>query len=87
MNYWILWPVLIVSWCLLGWIEFAYLESKALQANHQPSQITLSMFCYTITKRFPLSIFWLGIIVGLFFGSLSVHLWWHWCPPGSISSG
>jgi hypothetical protein len=45
------------------------------------------MFCYTIGSKFPLSIFLLGLAVGLFWGVLETHLTWHWCPPGSISAG
>jgi hypothetical protein len=50
-------------------------------------RITLSFFVYYVTTKMPLATI---IGVGLFcyfLGGLSVHFWWHWCPPGSISAG
>lgn len=85
-NYWIVWPVGILLWLLIGWVEFGYFETKALT---QPSdkRITLSYFIFYVTSKFPLATFWGGVLVGAFFGSLSVHFWWHYCPPGSLSAG
>ena len=87
MNYWIVWPLGVVLWLGVGWYEFSVFESRALAANARKDQITLSMFCFTIASKFPLSIFWAGLMIGLFFGTLSTHFLWHWCPPGSISAG
>lgn len=44
---------------------------------------TLSHAVYTIGAHWSLSIFLMG---GFSFG-LAVHFFWHWCPPGSISTG
>jgi hypothetical protein len=87
MNYWLVWPVGIVIWLALGWGAFAYFEAHALHHDARKDQITLSMFCYTIGSRFPLSIFFLGLLVGLFWGTLSTHLFWHWLPAGAVNSG
>jgi len=87
MNYWYLWPIGIAAWLALGWGAFAWFEGHALRHDANKDQITLSMFCYTIGSKFPLSIFLLGLAVGLFWGILETHLTWHWCPPGSISAG
>ena len=60
---------------------FAVFETRALQ--HPDRQNTLSHFLYTIGAKFPLSIW----IMGVFCGALATHLFWHWCPAGSISGG
>jgi len=87
MNYWLVWPVGIVIWLALGWAVFTYFEAKALRHDARKDQITLSMFCYTIGSKFPLSILLAGLFIGFFIGALGVHFLWHWCPPGSISAG
>ena len=87
MSYWHVWPIGIGLWLLAGWIGFAIFEAKALNHPARKDQITLSMFVYTIGSKWPLSIFLLGLMVGLFWGGLAVHFFWHWCPPGSISAG
>lgn len=86
MSYWIVWPVGIALWLALGWAEFAYLEKRGLFPTRK-NQITLSMFCYTVASKFPLSVFWAGLMIGEFLGTLSTHFLWHWCPPGSLSAG
>lgn len=86
MNYWYVWPIGIAIWLAVGWIDFAIFEKHGL-APTRPNQITLSLFCYTVAAKFPLAIFWAGLMIGLFFGTLSTHFLWHWCPPGSISAG
>jgi hypothetical protein len=87
MNYWLVWPIGITIWVALGWAAFAYFEAKALRHDARNDQITLSMFCYTIGSKFPLSILLAGLFIGLFIGALGVHFLWHWCPSGSISAG
>lgn len=87
MNYWIVWPAGVALWLAVGWFEFSIYEKRALAANARRDQITLSMFCYTIISKFPLSLFLGGLFVGLFWGILMTHLTWHWCPPGSVSAG
>lgn len=86
-NNWIVWPVGTALWLALGWWEFGKIEARALSAKAGKSQITLSMFLYTIATKFPLSVFLGGLLIGLFFGMLSTHVLWHWCPPGSVSAG
>lgn len=44
---------------------------------------TLSHAVYTLGAHWTLAIF----IMGMFTGGLAVHFFFHWCPPGSISSG
>jgi hypothetical protein len=87
ISYWYFWPSAIVIWVLVGWAVFAVFEARALSHDARKDQISLSMFCYTIGSKFPLSIALLGVLIGLFFGILFTHLLWHWCPPGSISAG
>lgn len=87
MSYWIVWPVGIVIWLAIGWAAFALIEAKALRHDARKDQITLSMFCYTIGSKFPLSIFLGGLFVGLFWGILATHLFWHWLPAGALSAG
>lgn len=87
MSYWYVWPIGITIWLILGWAAFAYFEAKALNHNARKDQITLSYFCYTIGSKFPLSILLAGIMIGGFFIGLGVHVLWHYCPPGSISTG
>lgn len=85
-NYWIVWPVGILIWLIIGWAEFGYFETQALRENNS-NKPTLSYFVFYLTSKFPLATFWGGILVGAFFGSLSTHFWWHWMPPGAVSAG
>lgn len=87
MSYWIVWPAGIAIWLALGWGAFAFFEARGLRHDARKDQITLSMFCYTIGSKFPLSILLGGLMIGLFWGILATHLLWHWCPPGSVSAG
>ena len=87
LNYWIVWPVGIALWLGLGWLEFGYFEANALSSKAKPGQITLSMFVYTISSKFPLAMATGCLAIGYFFGALLTHFLWHWCPPGSISAG
>jgi hypothetical protein len=87
MNYWILWPVGIAAWLLLGWAEFGVIEGRALSAKAKPNQITLSMLVYTVASKFPLALATACLALGYFWGALLTHFLWHWCPPGSISAG
>lgn len=87
MSYWYVWPIGIVLWLILGWSAFAFFEAKALNHSARKNQISLSYFCYTIGSKFPLSIFLGGLFVGLFWGILATHLFWHWLPAGATSAG
>jgi hypothetical protein len=60
---------------------FAFWERYAF--NHPDRNNTLSHAVFTIGARWPLSIW----IMGVFSGGLAVHFFWHWCPPGSVSTG
>ena len=62
-------------------LYFAFWEWFAFR--HPERTNTLSRFIYTIGSKFPLSIFLMGMFVGL----LATHFFWHWCPAGSISTG
>lgn len=44
---------------------------------------TLSHAVYTVGAHWTLAIF----IMGMFAGTLGTHLFWHWCPSGSTSTG
>jgi hypothetical protein len=87
LDYWYVWPIGIVLWLLLGWGFFAYFEYRALRKDATANMPTLSKFCYTVFKNFPLMILLVGFVCGMFFGGLGVHFLWHWCPAGSIQGG
>lgn len=65
----------------LAIIFFAVFEAMAFR--HPERVNTLSHVVYTLGQTWPLSI-WL---MGMFAGGLAVHFFWHWCPPGSVSTG
>ena len=65
----------------LALVFFTYFEARGLR--HQTRQHTLSMVLYTIGAKWPVSI-WL---MGFFAGMMATHLFWHFCPAGSISGG
>jgi len=79
------WIVGIPLWLILGWAAFAFFEARAFR--HPERQNTLSAFLFSVGQRFPLSIFLVGLLIGLFWGALATHILWHWCPPGSVSVG
>lgn len=87
MSYWLLWPLGIATWLAVGWATFSVFEARGIRHNNLGGYITLSYFVYRVTKAWPPSIFLIGLFVGLFWGGLSVHFWWHWCPAGSVSVG
>jgi hypothetical protein len=62
-------------------IFFAIFETYAFR--HPERTNTLSHAVFTIGSKWPLSIF----LMGMFAGGLAVHFFWHWCPPGSVSTG
>jgi hypothetical protein len=67
---------------LIGAVAFfIFVEGYAFR--HPQQQNTLSRTIYDLGSKFPLSIW----IMGMFAGGLAVHFFWHWCPPGSISTG
>lgn len=66
---------------LVAILVFAVLEARAFR--HPDRQNTLSRTIFDLGAKWPLSIF----IMGMFAGGLAVHFFWHWCPPGSISTG
>lgn len=71
---WIIGALLAISF-------FAFFEVRAFR--HPDRQNTLSRTIYNVGSKWPLSIF----IMGMFCGSLATHFFWHFCPPGSISTG
>ena len=66
---------------LLAIAAFAYFEARAFR--HPDRQNSLSRWIYDLGAKWPLSIW----IMGFFAGMLATHFFWHWCPPGSISTG
>lgn len=60
---------------------FAWFEARAFR--HPERQNSLSRWIYDLGSKWPLSIW----IMGAMAGGLAVHFFWHWCPPGSISTG
>lgn len=77
---------MILTWqWLLGLLGamsfFAVVEGYAFK--YPERQNTLSRTIYDLGSKWPLSIF----IMGMFAGGLAVHFFWHWCPPGSVSTG
>jgi hypothetical protein len=86
-DYWLLWPLGILAWLTLGILAFAFMEHKALRTRERPGEITLSFFTYTLSRKFPLAVFALYLVLGMLLGGLSVHFFWHWCPAGSASVG
>ena len=74
---WLWW----VIWFPLAIGSFGLIEAYALR--HPDRQWTLSQTIATIGAKWPLSIgLW-----GIFFGGLMVHFFWHFCPPGTLSTG
>ena len=74
-------------WLVLGWIVFAIFEARGMRHKDRAGIYTLSFAVYTIGEKWPLSIFLLGLGVGFFWGTLGTHFFWHFCPPGSVSTG
>ncbi len=66
----------------LGAILF-FAVFEAIAFRHGSRTNTLSHAVYTVGAKWPLSIF----LMGNFVGGLAVHFFWHWCPPGSVSTG
>lgn len=89
LPFWLIWPAGISLWLLLGWATFAYFEYKGMENKHESvvGYMTLSYFTWRVTQAFPPAIFLMGLGIGLFWGGLMVHFWWHWCPAGSVSIG
>jgi hypothetical protein len=87
MSYFLLWPLGISLWLFLGWAFFALFEARGIKHNNTGGYVTLSYFVWRVTSAWPPSIFLLGLSLGLFWGGLAVHFWWHWCPAGSVSIG
>lgn len=60
---------------------FAFFEWRAFK--YADRQNTLSRWIYDMGRTWPLSIWLMGMLAG----GLAVHFFWHWCPPGSTSTG
>ena len=73
-----------LAWILGALAAMAFFVWREWAAFKWPTQYdTLSMAIWKIATAFPLSIFFMGQFVGI----LEAHLFWHWCPTGSISTG
>lgn len=79
------WFIGIAIWLLVGWALFAFYERRAFKKGGKLH--SLSRAVYDLGEKWPLSILIFGLLIGLFTGGLGVHFYWHWCPPGSISTG
>jgi hypothetical protein len=78
MSDWIIWPLGIFLWFVLGLALFIWREVPGLRGA--PGRITLSRWVYTVSTKFPMFIAWLYINIGAVIGSLTTHFYWHWCP-------
>lgn len=85
MSDWIVWPVGVLLWLILGCALFFWRELPGLRG--EPGRVTLSFAVWTLWQKFPLSILWLWANLFMFLGGLTVHFFWHWCPPGSLTGG
>jgi predicted outer membrane lipoprotein len=72
-------PWIVLTVLAIG--AFAVFEAMAFR--HPDRVNTLSRSIYDLGSKWPLSIW----IMGVFCGSLATHFFWHYCPPGSISTG
>lgn len=87
MNEWIIWPVGIALWLIVGIALFFVFELPPLLHGDTDGRVTLSMWVWTLFQKFPLSIMWLQANFFMIIGALMTHFFWHWCPVGSISGG
>lgn len=87
MDMWIIWPAGIAIWLTVGWVVFAVFETLGIKHNNTGGYLTLSYFVYRVTQAWGPAEFLIGVMVGGFWCGLAVHFWWHWCPPGSVSTG
>lgn len=71
---WILGAILFIAY-------FGIVERYAF--NHKDRTNSLSRALFNLSLRFPLSIMLFGALIG----GVAVHIFWHWCPPGSNSFG
>jgi hypothetical protein len=67
------WPWVI--WFAGVWISFAVLEGYAFK--HPDREWTLSRAVSTLGKRWPLSIWFMGVLMG----GLAVHFFWPYANP------
>lgn len=87
------WFLALGAFFALGLVLFAIFEKRGMQhvagaRAYVPGEpVSLSYAVWYVGSHFPLSICAFGFLFGLLFGGLSVHFFWHWCPPGSISTG
>jgi hypothetical protein len=66
-------PLTWLAWLLAVAASFALLESLAFR---YADGITLSRTIYDANQAFPL----IGPLLGVLFGGLLVHFFWHWDP-------
>lgn len=81
------WLTGIAVWIVLGLAAFAIFEARGFRHEDRAGVYTLSFALYTLGKKFPLSIFASGFVLGAFIFGLAVHFNWHWCPEGAASVG
>lgn len=71
---WALWGTIAAVWLLVG---FGHLESAALR---NPEGTTLSQLLVNLAYAWPPIVFFAGLVIGLFIGTLAAHLLWPWVP-------
>ena len=77
---WLWWPLGITLWLALGWGFFAWRETLGIKHHDRAGYITLSYFVWRVTQAWGPAEGLIMLFVGLFWGMLLTHFWWHWCP-------
>lgn len=71
---WIAWAVGAI---VIVWGSWALLESAALS---DPDGLTLSQFMVNVARAWPPIVLLIGIVIGVFIGTLNTHVFWPWVP-------
>lgn len=71
---WIAWAI---GALVIVWGSWALLESAALG---DPDGLTLSQFMVNVARAWPPIVLLIGIVIGVFIGTLNTHVFWRWTP-------